>query len=435
MRQLSVRSRYLSLAAWGVTVLISVAMSEAVCAQSLNLRVVRMDGSEVLGEYRALNDEGCVIASSARDESIPVADIARIEVRDTLPLSALPKIEIKLVDGSVLKANQVTVTAGVMRLAGGSSEIELETRNVQMVSFRVETEGTDLPDAAELVSEEVAADVLVVRREQEGVVRLNPVEGVLGEIGASGVSFKFDEQEIQVPLERVDSFFYYHPPGRRLSELKGVVTTQRGDRYQIRGWEVQNDGLHLELMSGVDVTLALEMVERIDFEAGRVMSLVDLEPTTLEWTPFIPPTGENNARLEQLRTLFAMERDRSFSEKPLSLFSASGFNGTRERLSIFSRGLALRSSSRIAYRLPEGYTRLVGVMGIDPDVRPRGDVTISISGDGKVMWEGKLTGADPEPVSLDLNVANVSRLSVEIGFGEGGDLGDRVHWCEPRLVK
>lgn len=413
------------------------AIGERVFGQEIHVRAIRMDGSEILGVLQELNETDCIVQVSAEERmQISLDDLARLEVRDKLLPAPLPKVLVRLVDGSVIFAERVTASEGNMVIMGGSAEVMLETRNVAAVDYRRTHAAADsLPDAQSILPQELSSDVLVVRRQEDGVVGLNPVEGILVSLADSQVVFKFDDREIEVPLERVDSLFYYHPPGRRMSELEGTVTTQRGDRYLFRRWETVENGIAFQTQSGVDVTLAWTMIDQIDLEAGRVMSLVDLEPTTLEWNPFVPPRDADVQRLEQLRSLFAIERDRSFSGRPLSVFSASGFAGTRERLATYSRGLALRSSTRLAYRLPDGYSRLVGVLGIDPDVRPRGHVVVTIEGDGKSLWEGTLSGSDSEPVMIDLDIDGVSRLMVEIGFGEGGDLGDRVHWCEPRLVK
>ncbi|MCA9106363.1 MAG: NPCBM/NEW2 domain-containing protein [Planctomycetales bacterium] len=415
---------------------LAMAAAPSSLAQEFNARLTFMDGTAIDGRVVNLGEQACLVRVSNGDaQEFAVEDIARIAVLDEATLSPPPQIEVRCVDGSTLMAREATAQGGTLKLTGGSATVELESRNIDWVRLQALPGESQLAATwDEIVANRPTADILIVRRETDGEMRLNPVEGVLGDWDGEQVHFKFDESEIDVPVARVDSLVYYHPPGRRLSELRGVVTTQRGDRYQIRSWEPKVEGFQVTLQSGVSLDVPWELLDQIDFEAGRVQSLVDLEPTTLDWTPFLEPTG-GAERLALLTTLFALERNQSFSGKPLTLFSASGFQGTGDRVRVYSRGLAMRSQTRIVYRLPDGFERLVGVLGIDPDVRPRGDVTVSIRGDGQVLWEGTLSGSDPEPTGIDVSVEGIARLTVEIGFGEGADLGDRVHWCEPRLIK
>ena len=64
-----------------------------------------------------------------------------------------------------------------------------------------------------------------------------------------------------------------------------------------------------------------------------------------------------------------------------------------------------------------------------------GDVTLRILGDGKPLFEHEhLTAADP-PLTIDLDVSGVNQLTLETGFGGGQDVGDRVIWADPRLIR
>ena len=56
-----------------------------------------------------------------------------------------------------------------------------------------------------------AGDLLIVRREVDDVLTLSGVEGVLGTLSETSLAFKFDDNEVEVERERLDTLRYYHP--------------------------------------------------------------------------------------------------------------------------------------------------------------------------------------------------------------------------------
>ena len=63
-----------------------------------------------------------------------------------------------------------------------------------------------------------------------------------------------------------------------------------------------------------------------------------------------------------------------------------------------------------------------------------GDVHVAIKGDGKVLWEGDVRGADPAR-ELELEIADVKRLEILVDYGGGLDVGDWLDLCDVRVTK
>ena len=405
------------------------------------VKVIGMDGSEQSGLLSGMTENSVALVSDSGEQTEqPLELIARLEFGggaggDTATRKDLP-LTIRLVDGSVVRASDVTIQGDAITATLAQGQLRAGRRDVDWIRFLPLSEVPAEQSAwREIIEAESTGDLVVVSREVDGARTLNAVEGVIGDLSGEGLGFKFDDQQIVVKRERLDSVRLFHPVGRRLAAIRGSVRTIAGDQLSVKSWESANGELRWTLVSGAEVISSLEALQLIDFEAGRVTHVGDLEPTTFDWTPFVSGGEANPEANERLKSLFAYEKDRAFDGGPLTLYSDSGFAGTGESVRAFSRGLALRSRTRLAYRVPEDHRRLVGWLGMDPLVRPRGDVTVVIEGDGKALWSGTLTGSDAEPINLDLDVENVSRLVILVDFGNGGDLGDRVHWCEPRFVK
>jgi hypothetical protein len=65
----------------------------------------------------------------------------------------------------------------------------------------------------------------------------------------------------------------------------------------------------------------------------------------------------------------------------------------------------------------------------------RGRVACRVLGDGRELFAEKDLRADQEPRPLELDVAGVSQLTLEIDFGEDENICDRVIWAGARLYR
>ena len=56
-------------------------------------------------------------------------------------------------------------------------------------------------------------------------------------------------------------------------------------------------------------------------------------------------------------------------------------------------------------------------------------------GDGKVLWEKSDAKGIDAPATINASIADVSRLTIEVDFGAGEDVGDRVSWADAALIQ
>jgi hypothetical protein len=416
-----------------LSLLALLSMSSASRAQTVQLTT--MNGEMLEASALQLTAEGATLTREGEPEKvILLADVAKIQwSSEPVPAVEQPPLSIQLVDGSSLLAAQCVVSEGTaeINLITGK-QVSVSTRNIQWIRFQPTPAGSELEKQwNEIVEEAETGDLLIVRREVDGESSLSGVEGVLGPLSAESLSFKFDDSEVEVERGRIDTMIYYHPAGRSLPEVQAKLIDRFGEVLYLRDWQASDDSITAKTLANAEVTVSLADIREFDFEVGRVLHLSDLEPSTFEWTPFISGGVESG----NLQSLFAIAKNQAFSGSPLSLYSNSGFGAGPSVTRQFTRGMALRSQTRLIYRIPDGFTRLVGWVGIDPAVRPRGNIKLLIEGDGKALFTTDVTGADPEPIELSLDIEGVRRLSVRVLFGEAGDLGDRVHLCELRAVK
>ena len=141
-----------------------------------------------------------------------------------------------------------------------------------------------------------------------------------------------------------------------------------------------------------------------------------------EWSPFID-NAESGKQPDVLTQFYRPRHDRGFDGGPLSLGGKT-----------YPKGLSLASRTEMEYKLAGKGRRLQAIAGIDDAVRKQGNVRLIIVGDGKSLYDAKLTGRD-EPAPLDIDVAAVKRLKIVVDFGGGLDTGNYLDLCDARIVK
>jgi hypothetical protein len=100
----------------------------------------------------------------------------------------------------------------------------------------------------------------------------------------------------------------------------------------------------------------------------------------------------------------------------------------------FRKGLALRSRTKIEYKLPEDVTKFVAVIGVDDRAVRSGAVELSVYADGEAIYTTTVTG-ESEPIPLLLDITNRRRLAVIVDFSDDADIADQINLCNARFTK
>ncbi|MCC6672386.1 MAG: NPCBM/NEW2 domain-containing protein [Planctomycetes bacterium] len=195
-----------------------------------------------------------------------------------------------------------------------------------------------------------------------------------------------------------------------------LVITRAGDVVRCRVLGLDQDALRLSL--GEDRTLRLPVAELSSWtllEPGRRF-LSDLEAQAVEEASYFEPAG---------RPLFPVQRDHTVTGG----FLASGGLA-------FGKGLGVHSRSRLRFVVPPGVRWFQALVGVDDEILTaapglRGDVDVRVRlGDKVLRTQEGLRGGMP-PVHLgNLAVRPGDVLALEVEFGKGLDLADRVGWYQ-----
>ncbi|RMF42143.1 MAG: hypothetical protein D6753_08260, partial [Planctomycetota bacterium] len=264
------------------------------------------------------------------------------------------------------------------------------------------------------ITESVAdSDVLVVRR-PDG--QLTSIAGLVQGFGPDAVQFDLDGQTIPVPWERLAGVRFFHANEPELAAPRAVVHDSAGGRWlasQIR-FAPGDKALGLVLQCGVTVDLGLEELAEIDFSVGTMKSLVDLPPLASSATEGfgfrVPVPGVD------------------------ALFGPRVVTGTAGGAAQEDRGIEFLGGGEIAYRLPAGFSRLVGAVELRPEGQRFTPVVFRILVDSDVVWEVTLDQPH-HSVSFDVPIRDDARLKLEARPRAEVPLGAVVLVHQPRLLR
>jgi hypothetical protein len=242
---------------------------------------------------------------------------------------------------------------------------------------------------------------------------------VLGDVTAEHVNFQFQGETIPVKRAKVDGLIYYHKAGEKLSGPACIVDDARGWRLKAKSVSLRDGRLEINTLAGPSLRVPWESIARLDFSAGKVIYLSDLEPESVRWTPYLDFAGAAPA----LAQYYAPRRDEGRERSPLRLAGKT-----------YAKGLSLYSKTLVVYRIPADVKKLKATLGIDDSVRDSGNVRLEITADGKRLLDQAVAGKDP-PRELDLDVAGARRLSILVDYGDNQDTGDFLNLADARMLK
>jgi hypothetical protein len=254
-----------------------------------------------------------------------------------------------------------------------------------------------------------AEDAAVVLGREQGV---SLIAGTAHGAADGKLGFTYEGEQRSINLGRVAGLVFAAQPKRRAGASPyQLLHLTSGDRLTGVWTSIDDKALGLETAWGARLGLPRETVEKVEFRNGKVTYLSDLEPVSIEEVPYF---GRR----------FPYRRDQALDGGPLKLKGKP-----------YAKGLAVHSRSVLVYGIDGQYASLKALVGFDESAAGRGRVVVRVSGDGRELLVEPDLRSSGEPLAIDVPVAGVKELTLEVDFGEAEDTGDRVIWAEPRLFR
>ncbi len=401
-----------------MTTLSSILVAVLSVAAAPQFEAQPLRGPAVTGRLVALDGQRVTMEGAGGRSSWALAELMGISARPKPPAPAAEAdARIDLVDGSLLAAREFTIHNGRARIVlrgAAAGTIELPIAGIAAVRFQPDTAAA-MSEWARLLKMKTPGDLLVIVR---GEI-VDYQQGAAGDVTARTVAFDLDGEVVPVNRGKVFGLIYHAAAGPA-AEPVCWISDAGGSRWAVRSMTMA-DKLEWTTVAGASASCPLDQVSQIDLSGGKIVYLSDLKPESVAYTPYFPLSQELPAE----QKFFRPRQDQNLESKPLRL-------GGQQ----FPKGLALHSRTELVYYLPGRFRHFQAIAGIDDEVRPRGSVHLVLRGDGKVLWEATLTGADKEPSrALDLDVTGVRRLTIVADFAAESDAAGQVVLGSARVSK
>ncbi len=381
------------------------------------VEVTPLSGPPEDGRLAGFDEAAVLLDRDGETGRLPLLHLSQIRARQPSATGESPTVWIELIDGSQLHATQYQVSDRLATVALTSGvQVEIRTRDIAHVRFR---NHADAPAFAEnwrqIVAQRHAGDVIVIRRQES----LDHLEGVVLDVTADTVAFDFEGDRIDVNRQRLDGLIYYRAIDRQLPDPLGQVLEVSGSRWNARSLELADGELQLQTVAGVSHAFPAEQLHTLDFSAANTVWLSELEPESVEWTPYV----DSRLPPSRVEAWFHPRRDEGLTGRPLMIDGI-----------VYERGLAMTSRTELVYRLTDDFRTFHAVVGIDDHVRPGGNVDVTITGDDQVLFQETVSGREPA-IALEVDITGVRRLRILVDFGQGMDIADHLNLGDARITK
>jgi len=375
-------------------------MMGAILLAVLPVTIRTNEGEKLEGKLLRIRNSEVWIEGKSGEQGLSTEAISSLEPKN-ITTKRGPSVRVRLSDGSLIAAESINSQGESLTLQPrDQASIEVPLKEVRSIRFRAGTVTTDSGWLG-LLEQDQRKDLLVIRRDGE---RLDPQQGVITSVTESSVGFDLEGTVVDAPVDRLEGIVFAGEPVRGDA---GSVFIEDQFGSQWRGEQVELD----EGTGQIVLTLSQTMTHQIPFE----------QVVSIRWSSGVRLLADADPTKSDFQTEFGTKVQ---SELLNAFFSAS-----REPDS----DLKMHGGSLIEYRIEEGFTRFVGAVERDGEVRGQGAVGVRIELDGNEVWSGVLS--DHQAQGFDIPLQDAKRLVIRVERGEDGEFGDTIRVTRPRLLK
>ena len=266
----------------------------------------------------------------------------------------------------------------------------------------------DQVKAAAALGEQPGLDDIAYAARDKSVLA---VRGVAVGVQSDGLKFKYGGQDRSIAIGRLVGVVFARTldTANRTKPMQ-VITVAGNEQFNGTWTGLDEKAVSFTTAWGQSLQLSRTDVNKIVFRNGRVVSLSDLTPIDVKQTPYFD-------------RMLPWQADKGLDGKPLQLDGP------------VPRGLAMHSQTALTYALDGGFAEFKSRIGFEQPAGRLGDVVLRVRGDGRTLLEKPSFKGTEKPTDLTINVSGVQKLTIEVDFGVGQDVGDRVIWAAPRLIR
>ena len=316
-----------------------------------------------------------------------------------------------LANGDRLVARPTSVSDDVLTVAwkrGASlSDLKLPLETVAALVF-------DLP-ATKADRQRLFADLQTLPPGDDIVLLVNGdrTQGEFEKLDGAFVELKGTTGPLKLDRSRVRAI-RFNPELTNAPKVEGrrlVISVVDGSRLTATSAELQGSELKLTTPTKQVLSVPLASVVSCHVYGGRVIPLVDREPTEISFVPY-------------LAARWPLVKNSNVLHGPLSL------RGTE-----YGAGLGMHSRMSVTYALSGNEREFRATVGVDDCANGAGSVRFAVELDGKRTWTSdEITGRSAPLDIPPVTVRGAKRLTLIVDFGQKADVSDYSDWCDAVLI-
>ncbi len=236
------------------------------------------------------------------------------------------------------------------------------------------------------------------------------LRGRVERLDATGGSFVFGGRSRSFLAEKALGVVFAAGAAPGPSAPASIVLAD-GSRFSGRVIGGDRETIRVDGSLGHDVSVPVSAISAVELRSPRLVYLSDLSAM--------------DQKIEgRLHRPWPVRYDRNVANHTLSLGGQA-----------FNKGIGVHSYTSLTFAIGGAFERFLATIGIDDAVRPNGSVLFRVLGDGKVLFDSGIINGTDDPEDLNVDVAGVDQLTLEVDYGNSWDLSDHADWAEARLIK
>jgi hypothetical protein len=366
-----------------------------------------LDGKSIKGTLVRIDDTEIIMQGEGGQVKTPLAQVLAIDLRPLVRTPPeWPHTLVKLVDDSQLRCRQVT-------FKGNQAEMTLQsgqTARVPLAAVSWMLKGAeDQPIRAKwdsLLTEKVKRDQIVILKAGE----LNPLPGTFGDVDKEGKTIQFRRETgevVSISLDKLHGMIFYRTEAPAQPPVCMVLDTQ-GNTLAAAKIAVAGGTYSVTTPAGAQLSLAENVLARLDYNRGKLTFLSDLEPAKV--------VERSGAGL-----IVRYRKDANLDGEPISLP-----NSLQP-----AKGLSMHAYTELEYDLDGKYKDFKAVLGVDTRTGAESQAVVTIECDGTKKFSETVSAKENKQLSI--NVRDVRRLRIIVSSQNFLDLHDHATLAEARV--
>lgn len=346
-----------------------------------------------------------LIVAQIDDKQVAGPDQAKVPLSDLVQLTRTVTVE--------APSGLVLCVAGGDRLVG--QPIRIDGADLVWFAAGVGEVAIPIERAKGILRDRTTTPGLDAERGSDEIHLLNgdSVKGIITATTDKAVSITpAGGNALEVPLDNVRDILLATPPQGR-SEIKPsafLLRLANSAVISVDELRLNDEKINFVAPGGRKASVPTSFVASIEHNAGPIVWLSARDPVEVVYTPFFEGR-------------FTPVMDRTVNGEPIRL-------GNRT----IQRGIGMHSKTRMTFNLQPGDKTFRTRYAIDP-LLGYANVDVRIYVDDKVQHETKGFKAGDVSPMVDLPLKGAKNLTLEVDYGAGYDIQDRLNWIEPAILR